>query len=114
MQRQHDWSDWFRKTEGTFRMSLITQWRSENCCFRKVSDETARILTAMKFLNLNHGQKMHHKWSGIMLKNSDISVKHIRATLNVAMTSCFIFRTLPENPIYCTFVNMTVQINCYW
>lgn len=48
-----------------------------------------------------------------MLKNSDISVKYIGATLNVVMTSCFIFRTLPGNPNYCTFVDMSVQVNCY-
>jgi hypothetical protein len=113
MQRQHDWSDWFRKTEETFGMSLIPQWRSENDCFRTVSDETARILTATKILNSRQGQKMHHKWSDITLKNSKISVKYIRATLNDVMTSCFIFRTLPGNPNYCTFFNMTVQVNCY-
>jgi hypothetical protein len=57
MQRQYDWSDWFRKTEETFGMSLITQWRCENDCLRTVSDEKARILTAMKFLNSSQGQK---------------------------------------------------------
>jgi len=49
-----------------------------------------------------------------MLKNSDISVKYIRATLSGVMTYCFIFRTLAGNRNYCTSVNMTVQVSCYW
>jgi len=47
-----------------------------------------------------------------MLKNCVISVKYIEATINFVMISCFTFRTLPGNPNYCTFVNMTVQVNC--